>query len=298
MEVIKFSLNSLPPKREGLTLILGNFDGFHRGHQSLCLAARIEAKSETGILFFDIDSNAYINNKKTFLMSLEDKINYARLNQIDLVYILETDSSLFNMSKDKFINNVLLPLGTEIIIVGSDYSFGKNKEGDVDYLKHFFTVYSKEMITNLEGEKISSRDIINKIQTGKIEGACVDLGHKYEIKGHIVQGKHLGRSLGFKTINIDPCFDYVLPKDGVYYGLCFINGIPYNALINVGKNPTVEVLEKSVIEAHLINFPDIDIYGKTVYVQFIKYHREERKFGSLEELKNQIQSDLDLFSLE
>ena len=298
MEIVRFDLNNLPEPKDELTLVLGNFDGFHIGHQSLCIKATLIAKKETGILLFDLDSNSILNNKSEFLSSLDDKINYATKLRIDYVYILKANEALFNLSKDDFINKVLKPIGVSKIVVGEDYRFGKNREGTPEYLSRFFDTEIMPIMNNDRGEKISSSTIISNIKNGKIADASTDLGRVYEIKGKVIKGLQNGRALGYRTINIDPSFKYVMPKDGVYYGLGFVYGICYKALINVGKNPTVGELDKSLIEVHLIDFPDNEIYGKTVYVQFHKYVRDEIKFASLDDLKRQIDKDFAGFSLD
>ncbi len=284
MEKIVFTLDNLPERKEGLTLALGNFDGFHLGHQSLANETRINATRNSAILFF---AKPYKDGE--VLSDLEDKIRFSYSFGLDYAYCLENDLSFYELDPSSFMN-MLEKLGTKKVVCGPDFRFGKEKKGDVDALKTKFQVDVVPFLKDSKGEKISSHHIKELIREGDIEEASKDLGRSYETKGTVVHGLENGRNIGFPTLNLEPSAHYVLPKRGVYAGLVYLSGIPYKAMINVGNNPTIGSRETPIEEAHLFNFNG-DAYGKRAYFQYISYIREERKFASLEELKLQLEKD-------
>ncbi len=284
MDKIVFSLDRLPKRKEGLTLALGNFDGFHLGHQSLASEARANANGNSAILFF---AKPYKDGE--VLSDLEDKIRFSYSFGLDYAYCLDNDSSFYELDAPAFMG-VLEKLGTTKVVCGPDFRFGKEKKGGVDALKSRFSVDVVPFLKDENGEKISSRHIKELIADGKIEEARKDLGRNYETKGIVVHGLENGRRIGFPTLNLEPAAHYVLPKRGVYAGLVYLSGVPYKAMINVGNNPTIGNRELPIEEAHLFNFHG-DAYGKRAYFQYISYIREEKKFASLEELKIQLSQD-------
>ena len=291
MDIVTFSLNQLPPKEEGLSLALGEFDGFHRGHQSLLLEARMHAEGKSGVLLFSNPPHSFFRSdtKKESLSSLEDKIVFARKMGIDKCYIVETDEEFFALEKEEFIEKILLPLGTSLVVVGEDFSFGRNAKGKPSDLQKQIKTIVVPLLKE-GGEKVSSSRVRELIKEGKIEEATSLLGHPYQIKGKVAHGLGNGHKLGFPTMNLKLDFSYLLPKDGVYYGKAYLLGFPYKAMINVGNNPTIgENIEKR-IEVHLLGYEG-DGYGKSLYLEFDSFVREEKRFASLEELSAQLSLD-------
>ncbi len=284
MDKIVLSLDKMPRRGEGLTLALGNFDGFHLGHQSLANEAVLNAVGSSAILFF---TKPY--REGAVLSDLEDKIRFSYPFGLDYAYCLDNDPSFYELGPSSFMD-MLEELGTKKVICGPDFRFGKEKKGDVDALKQRFMVDVVPFLKDAKGEKISSHHIKELIREGNIEEARKDLGRPYETKGTVVHGLENGRRIGFPTLNLKPSANYVLPKRGVYAGFVYLSGIPYKAMINVGNNPTIGSREAPIEEAHLFDFNG-DAYGKRAYFQYISYLREERKFPSLEELKSQLGND-------
>ena len=284
MKKIRFNLDNLPAKEEGLTLALGNFDGLHRGHQRLFVEASLSASREAGVMFF-----ASPFGKGPYLSSVADKCRYALSSRLDALYIFDNDERIYSFSGKEFIEKVLLPLGTKRVVVGEDFRYGHNREGGIELLKEYFDV---EVVPLLEekGQKISSTWIKSLLSEGKIEEANELLGHSYEIAGNVSRGYQNGMKIGYPTANIVPTFPYVLPRNGVYCGVVYVLGKAYRAMINVGTNPTVGKLSEPIIEAHILDY-DEDCYDKTLYCAFLSFIREERKFSSLDELKAQLKKD-------
>ncbi len=291
MDVIRFDINHLPKKEEGLALALGNFDGVHRGHERLFIETRLDAKGPSAVLFLEPSYYALAYPEhNAVLTSIEDKIRYARLLGLEKAYVLEADMGIYSMAPQEFIDKVLKPLGTSLILVGEDFSFGKSAEGKVIDLQKEIPVKVVPFVEE-DGKKISSRDIRVYVEEGQVDEATRRLGHPYEIEGKVVSGFHRGTGLGFPTLNLELSAPYLLPRHGVYGGIAYLGSLPYKALINVGVSPTFGSLPKPRVEVHLLEYEG-DAYGKLCYLDFLFYVREEKKFKSKEELRQQIEKDL------
>ena len=290
MKLFEFSYNEVPQISEDLTLCLGFFDCIHLVHQVLFKKAKKEG-NKVGVLTFD-NSPAYVLGKiseNNCLTSIADKAEYLEELKIDYLFLMHFDKSVATLTKDEFIDKVLKTLNPKKIYCGEDYRFGVRGEGNPTYLKLYFDVeiFQTEKKDN---NKISSRDIVKLIQTHKIPKANELLGRPYRINGLVVEGKHNGRTIDFPTANLQLDYPYVFPDYGVYMGYAEVYGKRYKAIINVGTHPTIVPLYKPIIEVHIIDFEG-NIYGKDIFVYFIDYMRSEKKFASLEELKEQLQKD-------
>ncbi|MCR5348205.1 MAG: riboflavin biosynthesis protein RibF [Bacilli bacterium] len=283
MEVYRFDLDHLPPCSPGLSLALGNFDGFHKGHQSLFVKTALDASSNSGALIFETPFG-----NGPFLSSSEDKKRYALSSRLDSLYVL-SGKEVYSLSAEEFIRRVLLPLGTKRVVVGEDFRFGKDRSGDVSLLKEYFDVDVVPFCLH-KGVKVSSRSIKELLSLGQVEEAAELLGKPYEVSGIVAEGFHNGRKIGYPTLNLSLTYDYVLPMAGVYCGVVYVSGVAYRAMVNVGTNPTLGLLDKPIVEAYLLDYEG-ECYGKLAYCAFLRFLREERKFGSLEELKAQLEID-------
>lgn len=283
MEIIRFTLNDLPAPRKGLSLALGNFDGVHRGHQSLFVKTSLNGKGDTAALIFDKPFGP-----GPFLSSTEDKKRFCLASRLDALYILDNDETFYQTNPQAFIE-LLKRLGTTRVCVGPDFRFGRDAKGTPEDLKGAFET---EIVPLLEmnHEKVSSRQIKAMLESGDLQGANARLGRSYEIKGIVREGFHYGATIGYPTANIEPTFAYVQPKLGVYCAAVYLDGVAYRAMVNIGVNPTLGLIQKPTIEAHILDY-DGDCYGKTAYCAFLAYIREEKKFNNLEELKAQLQKD-------
>lgn len=284
MNVIHFDISHLPESSPNLTLALGHFDGLHRGHQKLFVEASLNASGDAGALFF-----ASPFGKGPYLSSVEDKLRYALSSRLDSIYVFHNDESLFALSAEEFIERILLPLGTKKVVVGEDFRFGKGRSGDANTLRKYFEVIVVPLLQE-NGTKISSSSIKEDIALGHVEKARESLGRSYEISGIVGHGYHNGSKIDYPTANLVTSFDYVLPRSGVYCGVIYVSGKAYRAMVNVGINPTVGKLLHPIVEVHILDY-DEDCYDKKVYVAFLSFIREERKFASLEELKAQLKLD-------
>lgn len=294
MERIYFKANENVPELNG-SLLLGYFDGVHKGHQELIKLAK-EASDNVGVLLFDTNIAKLLSSSSKGikeLTSLEDKLDIFSSFGINEAYIVQTDLSFLSLNKDEFISQVLKKINPKTIVVGEDYSFGYKGEGNVAYLKNFFNVLSSPLINDKYG-KISTRTIRKLIEEGDILTANDELGYEYSLKGRVIHGLENGRKIGFPTANIELDENYVIPKKGVYAGYTYVNDKKYESIINIGDNPTVGSLKRNILETHIINFSE-DIYDQNIKVSFLEFLRDEKKFSSFEELKNQLNKDKQYF---
>ena len=290
MEIIQFSIKDPLPNVPDLILCLGYFDGVHLGHKRLIEKAKKEGY-KLGILSFD-QSPAFVRGNKLVnncLTSISDKADIFEEMGVDYFFIMEFNRSTLAVTKDEFIDNVLLKINPYQIVVGSDYHFGTRAEGDANYLKLFFNVKVIDF-ENVHDIKISSRTISSLIQEGKVDEVIPMLGRPYRVNGTVMAGFKNGQKIDFPTANLKLEYEYVYPKSGVYVGYGVVYGTTYKAIINVGTHPTINPLANPQIEVHLLDFEG-NLYGKNIYVDFIQYIRDEKRFESLDELKKQLGRD-------
>lgn len=288
MNIIELDLNNLISYKTD-SLILGYFDGVHKGHQKLIELAK-NISSNVSILTFSSNFKSILSGKKEYqLTSLSDKADYFSDFGVDNLFIVEINKQFLDYSKDEFINFIKHVFNPAIIVCGEDYTFGKNKEGNTNYLSQFFNVKIVPFLLD-DNTKISSRNIKDLIVDGMIEKANELLAHPYRISGLVVQGKMNGRKMELPTANLDLDFDYVLPKEGVYITYTFVDSVSFLSITSVSKHPTIEELNKPIIETHILDY-DKNLYGKFINVEFLKYIRPIYKFSNLNELKKQILKD-------
>lgn len=269
-----------------ISLAIGNFDGLHLGHLSIIDSLK-KFNTKTAILTFDPHPKAYFNNKDyKYLTSLEDKIKLLD-NKIDYFIIMPFNDSVRNLNKMKFIS-ILINNNVRNIICGLDFKFGRNQEGDIDYLGKYFNLEIQEDIIS-DDTRISSSKIKEYLLNGDILKVNRSLDRPYMIKGIVEKGKELGREIGFPTANFSNS-KYVLPKNGVYATLTLIDGVLYRSITNIGINPTVSIDNDIKVETYILDF-DEDLYNKEITLLFYNRIRDEHKFSSLEELKLQLEKD-------
>ncbi|ONI42270.1 riboflavin biosynthesis protein RibF [Candidatus Epulonipiscium fishelsonii] len=281
-------------------VVLGNFDGLHRGHQQLFECAKVEAKKQTpeaeviGLSFFPPPSWVLAQNPKQLLTSSEEKRD--RLIQIGINKFIEYpfNNIVAKMSPEEFFRGVLLEqLNAKTIVIGNNYYFGKNKVGNASYMEQLGKKYNVNIciVKDIKDNNtiISSTQIRALIAQGKMLEAQTLLGYPYMITGEIVHGRALGKTIGFPTANISANLYKVYPPNGVYATKFKVKNKLYTSITNVGNNPTVKGVEKTV-ETNIFNFNE-NIYGEIATVYFFDYLRPEKRFDGLDELIKQISID-------
>lgn len=285
---------------------IGSFDGIHRGHKKLIGSAVETAKKHRGksvVFTFYSHPKEVTNsvNAPKLINSLEEKIYLLEKMGVDYLVLQPFNHEFSNMGPEEFVDRILKEfLDTKEVFVGFNFGFGKGRSADVRDLENLCGkrhIKVREIApVKVYDRVVSSTGIRNAILSGDLATANSFLGEPLLISGVVVHGKKLGRQMGIPTANLERNNRSYLPY-GIYGGSVMIEGDEsdreYNAVINIGRNPTLKPGEKS-IEIHILDFAE-DIYDKRIFVRIIKHLREEKKFISMEELKNQINRDIEIW---
>lgn len=274
--------------------VLGNFDGIHKGHQVILRKAVKRAK-EKGLKTIVYTFSEYPKNQQTKITTCSEKAYLLNKNEIDYLY-LEQFEKVRNYSPEEFVEKVIVnELNADEVYCGFNFTFGKGKSGNVGILEKLLKERNiklnvQDAVLDEEGEVISSTRIRNYIKKGNFNKIRELLGHNFIILGEVIYGKQLGRVIGFPTANLK-FENKIYPEFGVYGVKIHIQGDDkvYNGVMNIGRNPTVDVGVLSV-ETNIFDFNE-DIYGKIILIEVLENIRYEKKFNSVEELKEQIGKD-------
>ncbi|MCU0430602.1 MAG: bifunctional riboflavin kinase/FAD synthetase [Cytophagaceae bacterium] len=298
--------------KQACVVTIGTFDGVHLAHQKII--RRVIAESQrlgihAAVLTFWPHPRKVIAGElpvPALLTSLSEKCESLEALGLDRIIITPFTREFSELDPLTFISEILVnTLQTKKIIIGYDHRFGKDRKGNYDLLKQESNRmgFEVEEITqqSLDEFAISSTQIRTYLNAGEVHQASLLLGRPYSLKGLVVKGKQIGRTLGFPTANIQPeAPDKLIPADGVYAVTVNHDHRYYAGMMNIGNRPTVDGTNKT-IEVHLLNF-DKDIYGESLQINFIQRIRDQRKFSGLEELKSQLILDkvqtLDLIKIQ
>jgi len=294
-------LHNLRPEHKGCVATIGSFDGVHLGHQ-LILRQLIQIAREQNlpavVIVFEPQPQEFFAGDKApaRLMRMREKLEALWAVGIDKVLCLHFNQELRSLSANQFIDRVLVDgLAVKHLVVGDDFRFGCDRKGDFALLQSRGTelgfAVTDTHTLEIDGKRVSSTRIRHFLEAGNFVEAEKLLGKPYGIYGHVVYGKQLGRQLGVPTANVD-LRRYRSPLHGVFAVTAVFNdGTQVQGVANVGVRPTVNGLKKPLLEVHLFNFSR-DIYGAVIDVIFHHKLRDEQKFGSLDELKAQLQTDI------
>ena len=301
MTVINLRTNEEITINENMKLIcaLGNFDGVHMGHAKLLRFAASKPSDTTHSAVWTFRKHPGVckgNENARILTSIEQKANIFRSYGIDLMILNDFEEVSFLSPEEFAIKELYEKCNVRAAVCGFNFRFGKNAAGTSGTLADILSnkgaaVHVFPPLMN-DDKCISSTSIRDKIEAGNVEEARTMLGHPFSIFLPVTEGRKLGRTINVPTINqIFPKY-YAVPKHGVYACRCIVDGTAHIAISNVGVRPTVTGGNATVnCETHIIDFSGW-LYGKKVQVDFYKFLRPEIKFGSLEELKTQIESDI------
>lgn len=286
--------------QDEIVLILGFFDGVHRGHQEVIQrgieiarekgikAAVMTFNRHPGIVYRSFDMTQY-----AYLTPLKRKEELMEKFGVDILYEVNFTSKFGSLSPQEFVDQYIVGWNAKVVVAGFDYTYGKkdiaNMETLPDYAKGRFevvTVSKKEE----EQKKISSTRVRQVISDGKIDEANELLGYVYETSGFVIHGDARGRTLGYPTANIYPHPYVFIPKRGVYAVKMYVDDEWHDGMASIGYNVTFESRRSYSVEVHLFDFKK-EIYGEDVRVKWVKYLREEIKFNSKEELIEQLEQD-------
>ncbi|MBI5591652.1 MAG: bifunctional riboflavin kinase/FAD synthetase [Deltaproteobacteria bacterium] len=302
MELIN-NLDHIDRPFKNAVITIGNFDGVHIGHQALFHEV-IEKAEEIGgtsiAMTFDPHPLRVLDHNKTLsLITLsEHKLELISASGIDVLICIPFTREFAAMSAISFVDQLVKRVGMKAIITGSDYTFGRNREGNVDLLKSLgpemgFEVLVSDWIqaSSVKLGRISSTQIRELIARGKVASAKKLLGRFYQVRGTVVSGRNRGgKLLGFPTANI-VLQDELCPKAGVYAVTVECLDRQFMGVANIGYSPTFSD-NIFTVEVHILDFHN-DIYGKKIRVNFIKRIRDEIKFSGISELSEQIRKDIE-----
>ncbi|MFM1993557.1 MAG: riboflavin biosynthesis protein RibF [Actinomycetota bacterium] len=291
---------NLPDNASDTAVVIGKFDGIHLGHQQL-LHELIEASEEAGlaacVLTFDRHPNAVLKPESvpSPIIGPSQKAELLESLGIDVLCVLNFDKSLAELTPDEFVENHIATLRARIVLVGEGFRFGAGGKGSVSTLrelglKHGFQVREVANV-EVDGHKISTSEIRQLLDQGRVETANLLLGRNHATKGEVEHGRKLGRKLGFPTANLSRASEGYLPADGVYAGYLVADGVRYPAAHSVGTNDSIEAVPR-LLESHVIGRDDLDLYGKTVVCEYVAQVRGWAKFESIEQLTAQIAADV------
>lgn len=283
-------------------MTVGTFDGIHFGHQKIIDSLKSLANEEDGesvMLTFSPHPRLVLfpeNNNLKLINTLDEKINRLESSGIDHLIIYPFTKDFSRISALEYVRDFLVKeIKVSTLIIGYDHQFGRNREGNFEYLKELSELYGfdvKEISAqDINDINVSSTKIRIAIELGDIPLANEYLGYTFPLIGKVIEGKKLGNTIGFPTANLlieDKT--KIIPKPGAYVVYVEVDGNRYKAMLNIGKNPTIDESEQEKIEVNLFDF-DGNLYQKTIKVEFIERLRDEVKFDSLDALKNQLRLD-------
>ena len=298
MELIR-GFHNLQPRHRGCVATRGNFDGVHLGHQTV-LGQLSDKAAELGVASVVISFEPYpmeffaVDRAPARLTRLREKVRALTRYSVDRMLCLRFDKAFAEQAAREFIDTVLIDsLDVRYLVVGDDFRFGHNREGDFALLEQVGRERGFEVVHlhtfSVDGERVSSTRIREALAEGDMVTAEKLLGRPYRMCGRVAHGDKRGRSIGFPTANIH-LHRHNTPVKGVFAVELFgVKGEPVAGVANVGTRPTVDGT-RSLLEVHLFDFAD-EIYGEYVHVEFVHKLRDETRFESFEELRKQIDID-------
>lgn len=286
-------------------IILGSFDGIHVGHRALIEGAKeVAEKIKKNLKIDDVkimvctfrNHPLSVINKDIcpkLIMSNKEKAELFEELGVDILNFMEFNREFMEIPPSDFIKNLSEYYNARGIVVGFNYRFGYKNLGDVELLHKNSSEFEYELKVvepvTLDGEVASSSVIRHNLQEGNVERANVLLKRPYMLKGRVIEGRHLGRTINFPTVNLNYNKKYLVPKGGVYGTIVEYKKSFYKGITNIGFNPTVDG-KKLSIETHILNFNE-NIYKKDIKIYFLEKIRDEKKFLTFNDLKKQLIKD-------
>ena len=289
-------------------VIVGNFDGVHRGHQRLISLARKRAEQladERGplpvlaITFWPHPMSVVSPDRAPKLLcDLADRVELLQVAGVDEVRVVQFNREVAGWQPEYFIDTILRPLNPALIVVGENFRFGRGASGSIATLQEAgggdFEVQAAELLS--VDEQVTSSSVIRQaLISGDVATAAENLGRNFRVRGIVVVGDQRGRHLGFPTANLPVASDFAVPADGVYAGwltrLDDPNAERMPAAISVGTNPTFAGVERRV-ETYVLDRDDLRLYGVEIAVEFVKQLRGQMKFESVDALIAQMNADV------
>ncbi len=289
-------------------VIIGNFDGVHRGHQRLISLARQRAEQLAdqrgslpvlAVTFWPHPMSVVSPDRAPKLLSdLPDRVELLQQAGVDEVRVVQFNREVAGWQPEYFIDTILRPLNPALVVVGENFRFGRGASGSILTLREAgredFDVQAAELLS--VDEQVTSSSVIRQaLIAGDVEAAAENMGRNFRVRGIVVVGDQRGRHLGFPTANLPVSSDFAVPADGVYAGWLTRLDEPdaerLPAAISVGTNPTFAGVERRV-ETYVLDRVDLRLYGVEIAVEFVKQLRGQMKFDSVEALIEQMTADV------
>lgn len=297
--------DSVPVDAGSAAVAIGKFDGVHLGHRAVIRQLR-EVADKRGlaatIVTFDRHPLAVIRPEATppALTSVAQKVDLLGETGVDAVMVIAFDEVRAQQDAEEFVREVLVgALHARVVLCGGDFRFGAGGAGDVDTLRRLgpelgFAVVPIDdvRIDDATGSgRVSSTRIRGLLAEGRVREAGELLGRAPLLRSVVVEGRRVGRELGYPTANLDPVrMEGLIPADGVYACWARVDGLLAGAAVSIGDNPTFEGVPQHQVEAYLLD-QDVDLYGRTIELRFMEYVRPMRRFEGMEELMVALRED-------
>lgn len=290
---------ALPEHDTALTI--GVFDGVHLGHEFLIKKLK-ERASDGGLLSVVVTFHRHPRlvlsprSNLTYLTSIKERIRLLESLGVGCVVTLSFTRELAELSAREFVGLLQKYLRMRSLVVGSDFALGKRREGDALKLEslgeelHFSVEVVEPM--ECEGEVVSSTAIRFALSQGDMTKVSQLLGRRFTLSGQVMKGDQRGKTLGFPTANLVPDPEQALPPDGVYTTRAFVNETAYPAVTNIGVRPTFDD-GKRIVEVHILDFEERELYGHEIRIELVHRLRGEVRFSGADELKAQMQRDVE-----
>ena len=285
---------------ESTVVVIGVFDGVHKGHQALLNRAKEIADGRSIIaLTFDPHPRAVFapDSVPPMLTTLADRVELLKIHNADQVAVMKFNEQFAAMGPEKFVEDILVKqLHVSTVIVGKNFTYGAKAAGNVETLKedgarHNFSVDVQELAGGVE--VISSSRIRNLVLEGKVEEARELLSRPHRLDGIVVHGEKRGREIGYPTANLGKIDGQTIPADGIYAGWLTVGINFWPAAISIGTNPTFEGDRGRQVEAYALDQQGLDLYDKAASIEFGWFLRPTLKFDGLDELLVQMKKDCD-----
>lgn len=279
---------------------LGKFEGIHRGHQ-LLLDEIIKQKKnglQSVVFTFDMPPGSVLKGERDYqqIYTKEERYQILKGQNIDVLIEHPFTRDFASLEPEAFVREVLIEkTGAKAVVVGTDFRFGRKRSGDIYVLKKLSETYDFQLIVidklQIGHEDVSSTRIRGLLEKGEMEAVCELLGRPYSVVSPVVHGKALGRTIQIPTVNQLVEHEKLVPPNGVYISRIHAEGKTFYGITNIGVKPTVEEHAVKGIETNIFDF-DKDIYGQTIEVELLHYHRPEMCFSSVDKLRNQMMEDI------
>lgn len=274
--------------KKGSVVTIGKFDGVHKGHQKL-IKYTVNMAKKYNLLSVVM----MIRKKNVSIYNMEENISFIKALGVNYIIVIDFLPEFYTMEAKEFFNRLIEYYKMKRIVIGEDFAFGKDRVGDIDFLKRY--ALEKGVNVNIVnflnhcGDKVSSSKIRDCLSNGEVDNVSKMLGRNYSMSGIIIHGNALGRKIGYPTANLELNDSIFVPKMGVYSSLVKIGNSAklYKALTFIGISNINKELR---VESHILDFSRM-IYGKKITVIFLKYIRDNIKVNSIEEVKSLLEKD-------